>query len=94
MSEKMTDEQIDKIAQALAAKLAEPAGRGLLGCGSASSSQYYECTGTYNCSSYYECGGAADFSCVRFACHDDFGCALGFGCITTFDCEGRYTGPY
>ena len=92
MSEKMTDEQIDKIAQALAAKLAEPGGAKLLGCGSASSSQYYGCTsGSYSCSSYYECGGANSFMCTRFSCHDDFWCDTAFGCITTFDCEGSYT---
>jgi hypothetical protein len=93
MSEKMTDEQIDKIAQALAAKLAEPGGGKLLGCGSASSSQYYSCnTGTYSCSSYYECGGAASFSCTRFDCYDNFHCVGDrWNCVTTFNCSHTYS---
>ena len=91
MSEKMSDEQIDKIAQALAAKLAEPGGGKLLGCGSVSSSQYYDCSGTYSCSSYYECGGAEWFRCSNFTCNDDFKCTNdNYGCYGTFRCSHTY----
>ena len=92
MSEKMSDEQINKIAQALAAKLAQPGGPGLLGCGSASSTQYYYCSSTYSCGSYYGCGGAADFACWTFTCHDQFRCyGIYGGCLRTFDCQNLYS---
>ena len=88
----MKDEQIDKIAQAIAAKLAEPGGKKLLGCGDASSSQYYQCSATYSCSSYYECGGAAGFNCTDFDCNDDFYCANNrYVCTGNFRCYGSYT---
>ncbi|MBN2209729.1 MAG: hypothetical protein JW759_10600 [Candidatus Coatesbacteria bacterium] len=94
MAKNLTDEQINKIAETLAAKLAEPGGPAPLGCGSASGSEYYYCSGSsYNCSGSYECG-VGGFSCRTFTCRNDFGCDQGFGCITTFDCQARYTGPY
>jgi len=92
MAEKMTDEQINKIAQALAAKLAEPGGNKLLGCGSASSSQHYDCRADYRCSSYYECGGAEWFSCDFFTCNDDFKCTRNqHTCYGTFRCSRTYS---
>ena len=94
MAEKMTDEQIDKIAQALAAKLAEPGGAKLLGCGSVSSSQRYDCPSTgYRCSGGggYECGGAGTFNCNEFVCESPrFRCADYFNCGNHFFCWGEY----
>ena len=92
MSSKMSEEEINKIAQALAAKLAEPAGPALLGCGSVSSSQYYDCSGTYRCSSGgYECGGAEWFACSNFTCDDYFRCTNDrYGCYGTFRCDHTY----
>ena len=87
----MKDKDIDTIAKAIAAKIGEPAGNKLLGCGSASSSEYYYCSTTYSCSSYYECGGAADFHCWTFTCDTDFSCDNGFVCLDSFDCEASYT---
>jgi hypothetical protein len=85
MANNMTDEQIEKIAQAIAAKIGEPGGPAILGCGSASSTQNYSCPGTsYSCTSgIYECGGAGTFSCPRrFSCTE-------FRCDNRmFDCSG------
>ena len=86
MSNKMTDEQINKIAQAIAAKLAEPAGQKLLGCGSSSSSLGYSCWtgGSYACSPY-ECGGAGWFRCPT-----SFTCVTSIDCDDKFECGGYY----
>ena len=92
MSNNMTDEQINKIAQAIAAKIGEPGRPVMLGCGDASSSQYYQCSGGYNCATY-ECGGAAqfncsyDFRCNRFNCHGNFSCYSS----SAFSCASSYT---
>ena len=87
----MKDEEIDKIAQAIAAKLAEPGGSGLLGCGSASSTQNYDCSGNYNCRPY-ECGGAGSFRCHNFDCRNYFYCdPSGFACTDVlFQCSGLF----
>jgi len=88
----MKEKDIDKIAQAIAAKLGEAGGPVVLGCGDASSSQQYSCdTGSYSCS-YYECGGAGNFDCARsFRCSMDFDCYTDFDCSgSTFDCHNRY----
>jgi len=80
----MDDKEIEKIAQAIAAKIAEPGANKLLGCGDASSSQNYNCSSAnYNCSSY-ECGGAGNFTC---------GTAGSFQhrCSLTFDCRSNFT---
>ncbi|HUT05016.1 MAG TPA: hypothetical protein VM163_14130 [bacterium] len=73
----MKDKDIDKIAQAIAAKIGEPGGPVILGCGDASSSQDYRCSDTYICYDDYECGGAGVFNC-----------GYGFYCHGYFDCEG------
>ena len=91
----MKDEEIDKIAQAIAAKLAQPAGQKLLGCGSVSSSEYYDCHTDYRCTgSSYECGGAGLFRCLDyFACYSTttFTCrGSGFDCPALFFCSGTY----
>jgi hypothetical protein len=87
MAKQLSDEQIDKIAQALAGKLAEHAGPAPLGCGSASSTTPYRCyTSGFECmSGTYECGGAAQFRCGSstgnlFNCWD-------FNCYTNFVCD-------
>ncbi|MBN2209731.1 MAG: hypothetical protein JW759_10610 [Candidatus Coatesbacteria bacterium] len=91
MSNKLNDEQINKIAETLAAKLAEPGGDKLLGCGSVSSTERYDCSGTYNCSSYYECGGDAWFRCSSFTCESNFKCTNDrYGCYGTFRCSSTY----
>ena len=90
----MKKEEIEKIAQAIAAKLGEPGGNKLLGCGDASSSESYSCTSTsgYDCSGSYECGGAARFRCDYFTCQNTFYCAgQRVDCIFSFDCEGSYS---
>jgi len=92
MANNMTDEQINKIAQAIAAKLAQRAGPVILGCGDASSSQSYTCQ-TYGCDRY-ECGGAGKFTCgyPGFMCGDYFWCYSNFECSAgaTFICLDRY----
>jgi len=99
MAEKMSEEQINKIAQAIAAKLAEPGGNQLLGCGSASSTQQYSCRPNYICSgSGYECGGNTPFNCGgsgsgAFSCVTSFACKVPFSqfdCTHQFDCSGSY----
>jgi len=83
----MKDKDINKIAEAIAAKLGEPGGQKLLGCGDASSTQTYNCSGSsYQCS-YYECGGAGQFRCSNshrcggtFNCYTNFTCAIDFSC--------------
>ncbi|MBN2207839.1 MAG: hypothetical protein JW759_00865 [Candidatus Coatesbacteria bacterium] len=93
----MDEKGIDKIAQTIAAKLAEPGGNQLLGCGSASSTQQHQCY-TYNCSgTSYECGGAGLFQCGTFRCYTDFTCRDyhdEFTCAssTYFTCSGSFTG--
>jgi len=88
----MKDKDIDTIAKAIAAKLGEPGGSKLLGCGSASSSDYFDCTSLYNCSSYYECGGANSFVCWYFDCDDNFRCVHArYTCVGDFDCHATYT---
>jgi len=98
----MDDKEIDKIAQAIAAKLAEPAGQQLLGCGSASSTQSYYCTNSYTCATSYECGGAGLFFCSggQFYCRTKFNCGgYAFTCYsgyfhcdgTAYDCGGHYS---
>jgi len=82
MNNKMNDEEINKIAQAIAAKIAEPGGNKLLGCGSASSTQRYQCSTAYQCNSGYECGGAAEFYC-----YNGHRCGNGFYCYTNFTCQ-------
>jgi len=87
----MKDRDIDKIAEAIAAKLGEAGGPVVLGCGDASSSQNYNCdTGSYSCT-YYECGGAGEFRCVSsFRCGDTFDCRTDFSCDSDFDCLYDY----
>jgi len=101
MANNMTDEQIDKIAQAIAAKMAKPAGPAPLGCGSVSSSQDYGCdSGIYTCSASYECGGDGTFFCTRFECRNGFNCPVGsssqFSCTygdnAVFFCTAGYGG--
>jgi hypothetical protein len=86
MSNKMSDEQINRIADAIAAKIGEPGGKQLLGCGSASNSMEFDCnaTGSYACSPY-RCGGAG-----WFRCPSSFTCATTFDCNTKFSCSGYY----
>jgi len=86
MNNKMNDEEINKIAQAIAAKIAEPGGNKLLGCGDASSSQNYQCSSSYQCNNDYECGGAG-----RFWCSNGHRCGWMFDCYTSFQCDS--TGP-
>ena len=87
----MKDKDIDTIAKAIAAKIGEPGGNKILGCGSASSSEYYHCD-TYSCSSYYECGGAATFNCADFTCHDNFRCVdERYSCVGRFNCYATYS---
>ena len=80
MNKKMDDQEIEKIAQAIAAKLAEPRGIQPLGCGSASSPADFYCTptGSYACNGY-RCGGPGWFTCPA-----------SFRCVTTFDCDPRF----
>jgi hypothetical protein len=94
MSDKMNDEEIDKIARAIAAKIGEPGGPAILGCGDASSSQSYTCNNNFVCNSgIYECGGAGPFrctpgfSCTTFRCYSDFGCGnpSGFSCPSNYN---------
>ena len=73
----MKSEEIDKIAEAIAAKIGQASGPVLLGCGDASSSQTYRCSSNHICYSDYECGGAGVFNC-----------AYGFYCHGYFRCEG------
>ena len=95
----MDDKEIEKIAQAIAAKLGEPPGNQLLGCHLASSSQAYRCTSTsdFTCSgSWYECGGQGLFDCYYyFFCRNSFSCfntSNGrFNCEYWFDCQGTYS---
>ena len=98
MNNKMDDQEIEKIAQTIAAKLGEQGGQQLLGCGSASSSQGYNCTSTseYDCrGSSYECGGQGLFDCYyRFFCRNSFSCfgpSRRFNCEYYFDCQGTYS---
>ena len=86
----MDDKEIEKIAQAIAAKIAEPGGNQLLGCGSASStSDYRACYSgsNFTCSSY-ECGGAGNFRCGSATGYPQFGCTINFDCYTNFTCDG------
>jgi len=87
----MKDTDIDRIAEAIAAKLGEPGGAQLLGCGDASSSQTYSCTGYHDCNRNYECGGAGRFECsTTFRCVTGFECDSNFYCIDHFGCRRRY----
>jgi len=87
----MDDEEIEKIARAIAAKIGEPGGPAMLGCGSASSSQPYNCSGSYTCSgSSYTCGGAGQFMCAAFRCDQYFYCYNNFTCTSSVYCMGRY----
>ena len=88
----MKKEEIERIAQAIAAKLGEPGANQLLGCGDASSTQNYSCPGaTYGCGSGgYECGGAGYFTCNVFVCAYGFECYTEFTCTGTFDCTSSY----
>ena len=89
----MKDEQINKIAEAIAAKLAEPGGNKLLGCGSASSSEYYRCENFVCERQPYECGGAGDFHCPNFRCRGlEFDCHSRFYCMQEFYCDSTYNG--
>jgi len=96
MANNMTDEQIEKIAQGIAAKIGGPGGPAILGCGDASSSQNYSCDDGYECKNYYECGGAGRFDCPNttrvFNCDDDFNCYSRFTCGNqyVFNCYGKY----
>ena len=93
----MKNEEVNKIAEAIAAKIGEGDADQLLGCGSASNeSSYHACNGTgmYSCNTY-ECGGAADFTCgySTFACNV-FRCYGGlFNCTGHFECAGNYSEP-
>ena len=93
----MKYKDIDKIAQAIAAKLAEPDGNQLLGCGSASSSQEHRCyDSSYSCSQGYECGGAGYFYCqaLTFSCSDLFSCYSNYSCYrytcSVFACDSSF----
>ena len=92
MTNNMTDEQIEKIAQAIAAKMAKPGGPVILGCGDSSSSQNYDCgQGGYDCWGIYECGGAGSFNCLRYNdCHQGFQCYSAFTCPSYHSCSGPY----
>jgi len=90
----MRGKDIDTIAKAIAAKLGEPGGNKILGCGSASSTRSYECGGGFTCSSTgdrFECGGAGEFDCIyhHFACEYDFSYDSEFDChgIDNFSCR-------
>ncbi|HUT03471.1 MAG TPA: hypothetical protein VM163_06230 [bacterium] len=78
----MKDKDINKIAEAIAAKIGAPSGPVVLGCGDASSTQTYNCSTGHNCTTY-ECGGAAQyrcssaFQCNRFNCYTNFQCDSG-----------------
>jgi len=86
----MKDKEIDKIAQAIAAKLGEPGGPGVLGCGDASSSENYSCDYDYSCDDY-ECGGAGFFRCINlFECNTEFECYSDFNCYAGFHCAYHY----
>ena len=87
----MDDKEIEKIAQAIAAKIAEPGGPGLLGCGSTSNSTGYYCSGTYSCSTY-ECGDPGGFGCIgsSYRCTGTFKCYNGFYCTGSYSCTGSY----
>ena len=93
----MEEKDIDRIAQAIAAKIAEPGGPALLGCGSASSTQRFGCSSgsIYYCrGTKYECGGAAHFGCQSaFYCEQDFHCDSDFTCQhpESFHCSGSYS---
>ena len=91
INKKMDDKEIEKIAQAIAAKLAEPPGNRLLGCGSASNSTGHFCSGNYSCSTY-ECGGAGLFGCIgsSYRCTGVFKCYDGFYCSGIYSCSGSY----
>ena len=93
--ETMNEEGVDKIAEAIAAKLAEEGANQPLGCGSASNPGNYGCTTQYDCAgSSYECGGAGRFNCMDwFDCHSGttFSCDSRFECSVTFYCEGTYS---
>ena len=96
MTKNMTDEQIDKIARAIAAKIGEPGGPVVLGCGSASATGDYNCS-AYTCSTSYQCGGAGYFTCggssTWFNCRDAFKCYSYFTCYGSgshFICSGTY----
>ncbi|MBN2207840.1 MAG: hypothetical protein JW759_00870 [Candidatus Coatesbacteria bacterium] len=91
----MDDKGIDKIAQAIAAKIGEKGAPVVLGCGSASSTEYYRCSDNFRCrGSAYECGGAGTFYCYgyfnceasRFYCYSDFTCYTG----AYFYCGSNY----
>ena len=59
------------------------------GCGSASSTTEYLCSGLeFMCDSNYECGGAGNFSCGMGS---PFGCLEIFGCASAFDCPGEFS---
>ena len=85
----MKDTDIERIAEAIAAKIGEPGGAQLLGCGDASSSQNYTCreAASYVCERDYECGGAGEFNCRPY--YGGFTCHSGgyFRCYTRFKCE-------
>jgi len=84
----MKDKEIDKIAQAIAAKLGEPGGPGVLGCGDASSTQNYDCSNYYCDGDTYECGGAGYFHCAEYYY---FRCSYTFSCDSTFRCGWYFT---
>ena len=95
MANNMTDEQIEKIAQAIAAKIGEPGGPAILGCGSASNTQGYFCqSNPYNCNTSYECGGASYFYCGGsygwFYCRGTFKCYSNYTCYSSVSCSGTY----
>ena len=88
----MKQNDIDRIAASIAARIGDPEGAKLLGCGNASSSQSYQCSSsTYYCTSGYECGGAGRFYCPYF-----FSCTTSFDCDSAFDCgtSNFYCGNY
>jgi len=87
----MQKEDINKIAEAIAAKIGQPDGPVVLGCGDASSSTNYYCPTSFSCSTY-ECGGAAQFACIgnTYRCTGAFKCYTGFNCTGRFSCTGTY----
>lgn len=72
----MRPHEIERIAQAVTAGLAQsPEPRAPAGCGSFSSTLQFACP-SYSCSSVYECGGVAEFSCGQtFSCPEGFFCS-------------------
>jgi hypothetical protein len=72
----MRPHEIERIAQAVCAGLAQASAPvAPAGCGSFSNTQAYSCS-SYDCSANYECGGVAEFACGQgFSCPEGFFCS-------------------